>query len=65
MFKNIPNKLISKYEMPKNCSIFDILEEQNRKQSETGDPISSLELKVNTRVMITAIIGISDRLIMK
>ena len=65
MFKNIPNKLISKYEMPKNCSSFDTLEEQNRKQSETGDPTSSLELKVNTRVMITAIIDISDRLIIR
>ena len=51
--------------MPKNCSSFDTLEEQNRKQSETGDPTSSLELKVNTRVMITAIIDISDRLIIR
>ena len=51
--------------MSKNCSSFDTLEEQNCKQSETGDPTSSLELKVNTRVMITAIIDISDRLIIR
>ena len=66
ILKNIPSKLFSKpakNEIPKNCSISDISEVQNRKQSETGGLVTLVELKVKARVIITPNTDISDRLI--
>ena len=53
----------AKDEAPKNSKISDIREIQNRKQSETDDLASLLELKITARVMLTTNINIKNRLI--
>ena len=66
ILKNIPSKLFSKpakNEIPKNCSISDISEVQNRKKSETSGLVTLVEWKVKARVIITPNTDISDRLI--
>ena len=66
ILKNIPSKLFSKpakNEIPKNCSISDISEVQNRKKSETSGLVTLVEWKVKERVIITPNTDISDRLI--
>ena len=55
MFKNIRNILFSissKNEILKGCSILEISEVKNRKQSKTCGFTTLLELKFNIRVMI-------------
>ena len=66
MLSKLPTTLISiqaEDELPKNCRNSVIIEAKNRRQSETGGLALLLELKVDARVMITAIINITDRLI--
>ena len=66
MLNSLPTALVSIHaedDIPKNCRNADIIEAQNRRQSETGGLALLLELKVNARVMITSNIDLSDRLI--
>ena len=66
MLSKLPTTLISiqaEDELPKNCRNSDIIEAQNRRQSETGGLALLLDLKVDARVMITTNIDITDRLI--
>ena len=64
--KSTPGRLFvinAKDDIPENCNMSDICEAKNRKQSETGGRASSLEIKVNARVMIGTSIDTGDRLI--
>ena len=47
----------------KNRKFSDIFEIQNRKQSDTGGLALLLKVKIDTRVMITTNIDVSDRLV--
>ena len=66
MLDSLPGGLITipaKDDIPKNCSMKDVLEAQNRKQSNTGGLAVLLKVKVNARVMVTTNVDLSDRLI--
>ena len=62
--KQVPGELVkiqAKDQLPKNSDISDAKQAQKRKQSETGGLEYSLELKTNTRVMLTTNINIEDQ----
>ena len=62
MLNSLPGRLITipaKDDIPKNCSVKDVLEAQNRKQSKTGG--LAVLLKVSASVMVTANVDLSDR----
>ena len=64
--KQIPGELVkiqAKDQLPKTCDISYAKQAQKRKQSETGGLACSLELKINSRVMLTTNINIEDQLI--
>ena len=61
--KQIPGELVkiqAKDDLSKNYDISDAKQARERKQSEAGDLVYSLELKINTRVMLTTNINIED-----
>ena len=65
MLNSLPGRLITipaKDNIPKNCSMKDVLEAQNQKQSNTGGLAVLLKMKVNVRVMVTTNVDLSDRL---
>ena len=66
MLDKLSNNLISIFtenEIPKNCSKADIVEARNRRHSETAGLALLLRLKIYVRVMISANVGIPNRLI--
>ena len=63
--KSLPDtekSILSNNENPKNCSMTDVLQAQNRKQSDTGGLALLLIVKANARVMVITNIDLSDRL---
>ena len=45
--------ILAKYEIPKKCSMSDVLQAQNRKQSHANGLAILLKAKVNARIMVT------------
>lgn len=63
LLKQFPGRLISiasKDEVPKNCNISNMSVVHNLRQSQIDEIEGLLELKVNTRAMTTANIGVTD-----
>ena len=64
-FYQIPiyKNLVAENGISKHCSNANVAEARNRSHSETGCPALSLRLKTDARVMITANIDITNRLV--